>query len=277
MEVDPYADTLPPRYAIESDEEEEEFNPLHVVKPTTENTTVEAKILGELLSGGNLVVVSGEAGTIWAKGASLGGQTGAVYANNVQIGLAFNPSWTKSIVIISEALSGLPLYAMNPYAKHILESLQPKSLSLLDTYVVPTYSKDHAISFQEAPIRYLSTAEDTKFLEGKAELFSPPNLIQSTSASFLSILSVTSTPATVILLPSPHIPHPPPKQISTSNISHLTYDDVEWPTDLVNTAQSLLFKAVGENVDHAWKPLERKKKEKPSKRNTEVGEGGMYI
>ncbi|CAA7270769.1 unnamed protein product [Cyclocybe aegerita] len=276
MEVDPYADTLPPRYAIESDEEEEEFNSLHVVKSATKDAAVEVKILGDLPSG-NLVVASEAAGKIWAKGASLGEQTGAVYANNVQIGLVFNPSWTKSVVIISEALSRLPLYVMHSYAKHILESLQPKSLSLLDTYAVPTYSADHPISFQEAPIRYLSAAEDTKFLKGKAEPFSPPNLIQSTSASFLSILSITNTPATLILLPSPHIPHPPPKQISLSNISHLTYDDVEWPTNLINTAQSLLFKAVGENTDHAWKPLERTKREKTSKRNTEVGEGGMYI
>lgn len=112
-----------------------------------------------------------------------------------------------------------------------------------------------------------------------AQPFAPPNLIQSTSASFLGILSIAQPPieATLILLPSPHIPHPPPKEVSPSNISHLAQDDVEWPTQQVNLAQTLLFQGLGETVDQAWKPVETVQKEKTPKRTTEIGEGGMYI
>ena len=43
----------------------------------------------------------------------------------LQIGLVFNPPWTKSNIIISEVFSELPLYAMHPYAETIIDSLKP--------------------------------------------------------------------------------------------------------------------------------------------------------
>ena len=113
--------------------------------------------------------------------------------------------------------------------------------------------------------------------EKDAQLFAPPNLLQSTSASFLFLLSITESNGTVILLPSPHIPHPPPKQITPSNVSQLAYDDIEWDSWLINKAQDLVFRAIGEEVKQSWAPPADQTKEKLPKRNTEIGEGGMYI
>jgi len=39
----------------------------------------------------------------------------------------------------------------------------------------------------------------------------------------------------------------------------------------------LVFRAIGEGVKHSWAPLTNQPKEKLPKRDTEVGEGGMYI
>jgi hypothetical protein len=48
---------------------------------------VEVKVLGDVDGrlGGTLVVATGEAGKVWAKGAKLGEQSGAVMVNGVQV------------------------------------------------------------------------------------------------------------------------------------------------------------------------------------------------
>jgi len=96
-------------------------------------------------------MASRDAGRLWARGANLGEQIGAVTVNGVQVryvflislsfpidisditdpnmeqmGLAFRPSWTTSTIIVSEALSKLPLCAMHRYAETIIESFTPR-------------------------------------------------------------------------------------------------------------------------------------------------------
>lgn len=46
---------------------------------------VDAKITGSLPQGQALVVATGDAAKLWAKGASLGEQTGAIMLNGVQV------------------------------------------------------------------------------------------------------------------------------------------------------------------------------------------------
>lgn len=88
----------------------------------------------------------------------------------------YNPPWTKSNIIISEVFSELPLHVMHPYAETILDSLKPsrcaffiwcisnsiitmiKSVSLLDSYSVPTYATAHPVPIHDTPIRYLTTS-----------------------------------------------------------------------------------------------------------------------
>ncbi|KAF8816419.1 hypothetical protein BYT27DRAFT_7183959 [Phlegmacium glaucopus] len=165
---------------------------------------------------------------------------------------------------------------MHPYAESIIDSFKPLSVSLLDSYPVPTYATAHPVPFHDAPIRYLTTSPPPDLLDNKAELFMPPNLIQATSASFLSILSVRGIVGTLIVLPSPHIPLPRPKQISPSNLSRLNEDEVEWSPILMRTAQNLLFQALGEPTHGTWEYVDPRK-DKTTKQRTEVGEGGMYL
>lgn len=81
---------MPPRYAVESDEEEDEINPLRP-KPS-QDTSVDVKITGDIPSGKALAIASTDAAVFWAKGASLGEQIGAVFVNNVQVQSAiFHP------------------------------------------------------------------------------------------------------------------------------------------------------------------------------------------
>lgn len=115
-------DNNPPRHAIESDDEDES-NPLQPLQPAATKPVV--KLLGNVPAQRSLVVASGDPGAFWARGADLGEQTGAVAVNGMEIGLVFNPGWTKANVIISEAFVRLPVWAMHAYAQFIIDGLQP--------------------------------------------------------------------------------------------------------------------------------------------------------
>ena len=78
---------------------------------------------------------------IWAKGADLGEQVGAINLSKkpvcnkslfyslvilmVQVGMIFNPEWTDAIVVVSEVLTRLPVWAQYPYAEYVLDQLKP--------------------------------------------------------------------------------------------------------------------------------------------------------
>ncbi|KAF9527186.1 hypothetical protein CPB83DRAFT_856518 [Crepidotus variabilis] len=290
MDVDPLADTVPPRYALESDEEEDEPNPLHIKDPNEETTKFEIKIIGQAKEAKPLIVASEDAGRIWAKGADLGEQVGAVAVNNIQIGLIFNPAWTSSTIIVSESFSRLPLTVMHSFAQAVFASLKPKNIAILDTYPLPTYVSNTRSSFYDAPLRYLSTSGATGFLDKEGvQPFAPPNLIQSTSASFLSIASLPSSSDsnTLLLLPSPRIPSHRPKQIEKNEFPSPGSDqdeDFEWSIDMLSKVHRLLFDAIGEQdvaSRKVWKLAVRtdqaEAKEKSPRKNVHIGDSGMYI
>ena len=86
---DPLSDSAPPRYAIESDEEEDEYNPLDL-KNLDPNDCPSA--LSIIIEGNNipnrkerLIIATGDAGKYWAKGSRLGEQTGSVQVNGVEV------------------------------------------------------------------------------------------------------------------------------------------------------------------------------------------------
>ncbi|KAK0228981.1 hypothetical protein IW262DRAFT_1354099 [Armillaria fumosa] len=278
MDLDPLQDTVPSRYAIESDEEDE-FNPLQPRPLQDVSEPVNVKIVGSIPTAGKLVVASGDAGRIWARGANLGEQTGAVYVNEVSVGLFFNPKWTSATIIISEVTTRLPIWTMNEYGKQILETLKPSKVSLLDIYPVPSYITSEPLTFQNAPIRYLSTTNVDPVIAEHAERFSPPNLISSTSAVFMANLSISKDQGLLLILPYPRIPPPAPKKLSPSNIEQLSDDFMPWNEDTMTTAQTLLFKVIDEKAPDAWvnqstkgTPVHTSKRQKG-----DVGEGGMYI
>lgn len=82
QEVDPLADTVPPRYAYESDEEDEvEELPASNSEKTAADVNIITGEKVETVEGKTLIIVNGEVGALWARGAKLGQQVGQVSVN----------------------------------------------------------------------------------------------------------------------------------------------------------------------------------------------------
>jgi len=101
----------------------------------------------------------------------------------------------------------------------------------------------------------------------------------NTSASLLASIGFKpSLKGTLILLPFPRVPAPPPKTLQHSDFSHLSEDEYQWTETFMNTAQKLLFDAVGEELKEAWHtPKNSHLPTSPSQAASTLGEGGMYI
>ncbi|KAG6331223.1 hypothetical protein ID866_7867 [Astraeus odoratus] len=287
MEVDPLADTAPPRYAIESDDEDE-YNPLSPSKPAAYQppADVDVKFIGQFPSGRPLIFVSGDAGLVWGRGAALGMQQGGIYVNNKQVGVLFLPSWTRAAIIASETFTRLPLSIMNTYTTAIIERTEPTSVSLLDTYSVQGYIAPKMIPWEDAPVRYLSIGS-IAISDPDLELFEPPNLLQSATASLLAGIFLRSLEvkrkeeiAAFFLLPSPKLPPPPPTTIPPSCFP--SPEDVHWDQQTMKKVHRWLFEIVGESGNiEPWVERNDKSTGLPAatvrRAPTEIGEGGMYI
>jgi hypothetical protein len=106
----------------------------------------DVQVMGDLPRSHPLVIATGDIAKFWARGANLGEQCGVIAVDGIQVregrsffydivtpdqvGLAFRPAWTKAVVIISEVLARLPLWAMFHYASTILDTLKPSRLIL---------------------------------------------------------------------------------------------------------------------------------------------------
>jgi len=275
MDIDPLSDTGPPRHAIESDDEDD-FNPLSKSPETTQPEPV-FEIVGSNATSEHLIVAAGDAGRVWARGANLGEQIGSVFIDKKLIGLVFKPTWTDAIAIISEVSIRLPTFVIHPYAQFVLEHYKPTSLILLDTYSLPGYIGADYTPFYRAPLRYLSTGKAASSTSG-IQLFAPPNLIQSTSASFLSIAALigisSKSQATAFLLPSPNLPTRPP-EIIVSDPSKLVDETDIWADQLLQQAHTSIVQSVGGKVE-AWKSTGKKVTVKASSSRSVV-DGSMYI
>jgi len=277
MDTDPLADSVPPRHAIESDEEEDEYNPLRP-QPNLP-TPIDVQLVGTVapIPVSGLLVSTGSVGRYWARGADLGEQIAAVMVNKIQVGLLFRPSWTQAAVLVSEVTTRLPLWAMHPYARTVLDALKPKSVALLDTYAVSAYISDARIAYPEAPLRFLTTGAPSTALTSVAQPFAAPNLVQSASAAFVALRAENSASATLLLVPAAHVTPPAPRDLAPSDFSHWN-DPAPWAPAPIRTAHELLFAALGEQGTPAWK---EPAPEKPSagqarKRPTDT-DVGMYI
>ncbi|KAJ7856669.1 hypothetical protein B0H14DRAFT_2752369 [Mycena olivaceomarginata] len=275
MDTDPLADSVPPRHAIESDEEEDEYNPLRpqpnlplAIDVQVVGTVTPVPVLG-------LVVATGSIGKYWARGAELGEQVAAVMVNKIQVGLLFRPSWTQAVVLVSEVTTRLPLWGMHLYARTVADALKPKgthrrSVTLLDTYAVSAYISDARIPYLDAPLRFLATDAPSATLTSSVEPFTAPNLVQSTSAAFVALRAEHSASATLLLVPAPHVSPPVPRDLAPSDFSYWN-DPAPWAPTSVRTAHALLFAVLGEKDTPAWK---EPAPEKPKRPDAELG---MYI
>jgi hypothetical protein len=201
---------------------------------------------------------------------------------------------------------------MHVYAEAVIDSLGPsrcgkflsksppllielyESYAFLDSYPVLSYISSEA-SFDVPPIRYLSTNKSRMvwsnvylkyfyllmYLQmSTAQPFMPPNLLQSTTSSFLAILSVRhsqqrGTPMfSSILLPSPKTTY----HISTK-LARSKDLPIEWSTQLMSMVNHDLFLAVGEKANLMWgtEGNDKLRDYIPTAMNSDLGEGGMYI
>ncbi|KAI6129281.1 hypothetical protein EDD16DRAFT_1211854 [Pisolithus croceorrhizus] len=284
MDVDPLADTAPPRHAIESDDEDE-YDP-SPSQPKPDHLSVpDVKFTGNFPTKSPLLLASGIAGEAWARGADLGQQQGSIYVGGSQVGLLFLPSWTRAVVVVSETFTRLPLSAMNRYTTAVIDRLQPTSFSVLDTYSIQGYISPKVIPWDEAPVRYLST-NAIPISNPELEPFSPPNLLQSTTASLVtnvfwkSLQSTESYVATLFLLPSPKLSVQPPSTIKPSSFP--PSDHAQWSKKTMQKLHQWLFDVFGEGenvVQWVEKISGSPRLQTGNKRlaRGEVGEGGMYI
>lgn len=245
MDTDFLADVIPPRYAVESDEEDEE-NPL--LPPAAQaNRVVDVKIAGDYPTEKPMLLAIGLAAQTWAKGVGLGEVKASIVLNGIQVGFAFSPSWMKATVVVSEATIRIPTWAMYGYAEAVIAALKPTSIVILDTYSAPQYIDAHPISAADAPIRYLSTDARSPVGRG-ASPFAPPNVLQATSAAFMLISALSSSAATLLLLPSPYSMLPPASELSSLGLSR----EIDWPTATMAAAHQWLLQALGEQASSKW-------------------------
>lgn len=122
------------------------------------------------------------------------------------------------------------------------------------------------------------------------ELFAPPNLLQSTTASLLNALflrSISEEPTrhaiAIVLLPSPKVPPPPPTTFDGKGAAG-DFADTNWDRETLEKVHKWLFEIIGEEVDQSSLRARAESGARPpvSARITratlgELGEGGMYI
>ncbi|KAL5478555.1 hypothetical protein ACEPAI_2739 [Sanghuangporus weigelae] len=305
QDVDPLADTLPPRYSYESDDEDE----LDVINLPSDSSadasTVEVRFLppaereNDKEKEDTLIIATGGIGVAWARGASLGEQVGQVNVNKRAIGLIFHPAWagTNGTIIISEALTRLPVFAMNSYARAVLDRWNPSKTVLLDAYSTATYISPEPIPHHAALLRYLSTERKVSPNSSPLSLFAPPNLIQSTTAAFLNLLALPSrsqkaSSGLAILVPSRRAPLPSPKSIppdedesasATSSALSSIEDSEDWDPALLRQTHQVALEAAGihdragEWTDSIVNRREKKTAKPYGRRRLTETEEGMYI
>ncbi|KAH7922729.1 hypothetical protein BV22DRAFT_1197200 [Leucogyrophana mollusca] len=281
-EIDPLGDTVPPRYAVESDDEDE-YNPLSSARVVDQPIDLNIRFVGIAKPGSALVLASGGAGQDWARGAKLGEQQGAVYVNEIQVGLLFAPSWAGAVVLVSETTTRLPLWAMSRYAEAVVARFQPSSVVLLDSYATLGYISPDPLPPHDAPVRYLAIGSVPR--SGlKLQPFAPPNLVQSTSASFMTTLilrslrNTSTTPGVLILLPSPHIPPLAPAGL-TATKSLSPNNNGTWSALTMQLVQLSVCEIICGNPNSSWEDegLTSTHGGVLRKNLSELGEGSMYI
>ncbi|KAH8828057.1 hypothetical protein DL96DRAFT_1601504 [Flagelloscypha sp. PMI_526] len=300
--VDPLADGPPPRHAVESDDEDD-LNAL----ASDSGSNTESGDVSVIIKGVNLpqnlplIIVSNMAGAYWSRGAKfVGEQLAGVFVDTVQVGLVLplgrlhgSKDVPPALVLSSEALARLPYSGMHPFAKKVIEDLKPSRVTLLDTYPTLTYLHIDPTTAPglEPPIRYITTDVKNPLLHS-LKLFKPPNLISSTTAAFLTQLSLTSIPSTLLLLPSKRLPTRPPKSVEHSSLDRLTdlvrqgaeenwsEHDIQGVTDLMlklSKVQPSDVKGGTEWKTPSVKYVSSEAHLMSARGPRDVGEGAMYV
>ncbi|KAL4078845.1 hypothetical protein V8B97DRAFT_2021194 [Scleroderma yunnanense] len=208
---------------------------------STWECAVSARVVPRRVPESPLVFASGGADEAQGRGVKLGAQQGGICVDDEQVRVLHIPVFT------SRSLA-----------------------TVLDTYSVQGYISPKVVSWDNVLVRYLSLGD----VIDQIGLFSPPNLVQSTTASLLLILRslllklTRSYEAALFLLSSPKLPLALPTTIVPS-----PSDDIHWDQRIMQKAQST-------NVDSCVETGDRSVKLSAAlqcHRAGGMGEGGMYI
>lgn len=300
---DPFSNSAPPSYALESSSGESDWDdlagapPQSKSKPFTPDAIVE--VLGEVNKGTNVVFLVGEAGENLARGVTVEGEgipvtvdgeqvrppfvLAKARANSfLQLGVIHTLS-TATLVFLSIAL---PLVSLHPLASTLLSALAPTSSTILASYHLPSYissSPDpHLLYLRSTPTDALSSLVSS----GTLHPYAPPNLLHGLPSSLLALSTLAGIPSTLILLPTTSVPQPlnGPWSIAGTNTAY----DAGGPTELSEVGQT--FREVKREVHKVakelewswWSPSEGKgkgfawlEKKRKDKRREDVG--SMYM
>ncbi|KZT54256.1 hypothetical protein CALCODRAFT_19134 [Calocera cornea HHB12733] len=273
MDIEPLLDSHAPRYAVESDSEDE-FEAPSAAAGISPPHGVDIALPAGLKAVSKLLIVSGLAGLEWSRGVQLSNAVGDVLVASFPVGAVYVTEDGGAIVHIT---CTLPPNACYPLASVIVSTFRPQRVGLLDAYTAPTYISDLPSSPYEAPIRVLCTSEMAEPCPVKAAPFRPPNLIQLFPAAVMSVLEIVGARGAAVLLPSLHISAPPGLEPAPLNDS-----DSSWPVQSMMTAHTYLYDLLGSThkdwVPHARVHMASKSgRSARSTRGDVVGEGSMYI
>jgi len=275
MDIDPLLDAHPPRYAVESDSEDEYGDaPQAIRRPHPSLAIVTLGENQQFPAGRVLVVALGPAGAAWIQGVTLRPSSATLKLGEVSIGSLHS---THDGVFVLQIDHTIPTSACFPVAINVVPSLQPSKVVILDSYAVPSYISENPVAAEDSPIRILRTSHAAKngSKNVQAQPYLPPNMVQGLSASLLSILEPTITPAYLFLLPTLHIP-PPVPQLPTE----LPDAAALWSGEALVSLHSLIGAAL-DLQGWAWKPSQthppRTGANVRNARADVIGEGGMYM
>ncbi|CED82513.1 hypothetical protein [Phaffia rhodozyma] len=216
--MDPFTDPnslnhAPPRYALESDSEDEDLPPAsayqsHRASASFSARSVEINVDWSGEGGAGLLVLVGNEAGVFGDGYIKPGRKpdGIVKRGDEAIAPLYQLSPDLVVLFIE---SSLPLSVPTPLTLAVLQTLSPSQVIVIDQYLASSYttpiwaSSDPTESnTDDHPIRYLSTSP-TPSLPKSIVPFSPPNHILSPSAPFLSLIPLSSPPTHLFILPAP--------------------------------------------------------------------------
>ncbi|KDQ16649.1 hypothetical protein BOTBODRAFT_144435 [Botryobasidium botryosum FD-172 SS1] len=278
MDIDPLQDSAPPRYAVESDDSEDELGsgvyPERIRPQYKTNVVIRFGWSGE--GQRPMVVGVGAAGRAWAAGLELGQPLSQIELDDTQVGEVYQLGQTQTIVVLVSHT--FPEWAVHTVASTLLKSIDPSRVVIIDTYPVPAYISATPPRALDHPIRFLGTSSANIKPTSAIVPFESPNLIHSLSARLLSILEARpSTTGTLLLLPSLHISPPAPAMRPTPTSSR-----ERWQAPALRDLHNAVFVGLGEKAGSVIWDAGRAREAGEKRgggvdRRGDVGEGGMYI
>ncbi|KZO90638.1 hypothetical protein CALVIDRAFT_542499 [Calocera viscosa TUFC12733] len=273
MDNEPLLDTHAPRYAVESDSEDE-FETLSS-STAVNSESVQVVLPPNIKVVPKLLLASGMAGLQWSRGVTLSSPVGDILVGSSPVGTVYMVEESHAVVHIN---CTIPSSICFPLAIALVSAFQPEEVVVLDSYAAPTYISDAPLSPYEAPIRILCTSEKASLSMLGTSPFRPPNLVQLLPAAMMTVLEVGGTPGAAVLLPSLHVSMP----LRSEPMPLDDLADSPWSQQVMTTANTYLTTSLGSTQfqwtlpTHGHTSTKARRSARPI-RGDVVGEGSMYI